>query len=411
MNKLLFLSIIFMSVVLFLHTQQIYASNTLFVAPYGDDRNNGSFESPLKSIQNAIDQSVPGTTIYIREGIYHELVKIHDKDNVEKLIIKITPYNEEEVIIDGTPLSITSSERAGFSIRNSSYIHIDGLIIKNIKTTDRDIFPAGIITRGNSHHITISNNQITNIANEHVNGNAHGIIVYGNTINPIHTITIESNKLQNLKTGRSESLTVSGNVENFKIARNYLANNNNIGIDIAGHYGACVDYGCKDYARNGIVSHNIILHHSSLFNPSYNGKNSAPGIYIDGAKQIKVFGNYVAYNNYGISIGSENNKQFTQQVDIFENYIIKSDKAGIVIGGSSEENGGAKQIDVRDNLFIENDQLRDGYKEITLQNNIRHLIIQNNRYKSLSKFLFINHQSENLYDYTFKNNRPIMQFY
>ena len=41
-------------------------------------------------------------------------------------------------------------------------------------------FPAGILVRGSSEHITIRNNHIHHIANNHDDGNAHGILIYGN---------------------------------------------------------------------------------------------------------------------------------------------------------------------------------------------------------------------------------------
>jgi hypothetical protein len=50
----------------------VAAGSTLHVDPAGRDSNDGSSEAPLKTIQAALEQAEPGTTITLAPGEYHE---------------------------------------------------------------------------------------------------------------------------------------------------------------------------------------------------------------------------------------------------------------------------------------------------------------------------------------------------
>ena len=45
-------------------------ANEIYVAPTGDDANDGSISSPYKTIRKAIEAAQPGTSIFLREGTY-----------------------------------------------------------------------------------------------------------------------------------------------------------------------------------------------------------------------------------------------------------------------------------------------------------------------------------------------------
>lgn len=386
---------IFLLVTFFLlsFSEQSFASSNFYVSPSGSDDHSGDIEYPFKTIQHAINSSSHGDIIFVRQGTYYELLTIDNFSTETFDFLTIKPYRNEKVIIDGSKQDSKRSSRALFLIQDSHNVHIQGLEIRNLTVDDDDIYPAGILVRGKSKNINIINNKIHNIANLHEDGNAHGILVYGNSATPIQNIKIRKNLLYNLKLGSSESLTLSGNITNFLIDRNHLNNNNNIGIDIAGFYGACIEDGCTDQARNGTISNNRVTHHSSKNNPSYNGKDSAPGIYVDGGKNVKIRNNFVANNNFGISISSENKNRKTSNITIEGNIIKNNEKAGLVIGGSNINNGGSSQITVSNNQFIANDTNKQGYYEITLQQNIDQLILQNNRYNICSFSKNINNVS------------------
>ncbi|MGE7940485.1 right-handed parallel beta-helix repeat-containing protein [Lysinibacillus xylanilyticus] len=347
------------------------AQGAYYVAPDGDDESEGTLGSPWQSIQHAVNQAESGDVINVREGIYKETVIISEKEALDDQWITIKNYPNEKPIIDAEGLDITSPKRAGIEIIDSEGIRIKGFEIRNLKADSHESFPAGILVRGKTKNIEIVGNDIHHIANYSSNGNAHGILVYGNHPQPIQNIKILNNLLRDLTLGRSESLTLSGNVEHFTIDGNIVSRNNNIGIDIAGRYGACKSDGCTDYARNGVVSNNIVSNISSGENPAYEGASSAPGIYVDGGQNVVVKNNHVIKNDYGISVSSEQEGFSSENITIKENYIAQSTKAGLVIGGSSLDNGGTKNSSITDNLFLFNDRSNKGYREVTIQHHTR----------------------------------------
>lgn len=395
--RILYFTALIMLGVLF--ASPIIDAKEVFVAPYGHDSNVGSVDAPLRTIQHALTQSKAGDVIQVREGTYYELVEVRDCQFTAPVTIQ--SFNKEHVVIDGSKRDPSKSTRAAFVIRDSENIIIQGFEIRNITTDDRDFYPAGILVRGNSKNISIINNEIHHIANTHEKGNAHGILIYGNNPMPISNITIERNKLHHLTVGKSESLTLNGNVDGFKIIGNQLYDNNNIGIDIAGYYGACPEAGCTDYARNGEIAYNTVLRHSSLYNIAYYGKNSSAGVYIDGGKNVLIHHNHIAYNNFGISIASEQEGGSAQNIIVMNNVIVSNDKAGVIIGGSDSDNGGAFNIALKKNHFFHNDRLQEGFHEITFQQNIHNLTLKENKYVIWSFSDIINNNNED--DFTYKS--------
>jgi len=114
------------------------SQNNLFVATNGSNTNgDGSITNPYETIKYASDQSMPGDTIFVREGTYQNS-DYNDGDiwtgsPVARIIangaadnyITFQPYQSEEVIIkfDGI---------YGFLIQNASYIKIIGFIFEGI---------------------------------------------------------------------------------------------------------------------------------------------------------------------------------------------------------------------------------------------------------------------------------------
>lgn len=85
-----------------------------------------------------------------------------------------------------------------------------------------------------------------------------GIGVYGTDAKiPITDLVIDGNEVHHLKTGLSESLVVNGNVAGFRITKNVVHDNNNIGIDIIGFEHVAQDP-AVDRARDGVVSENLV---------------------------------------------------------------------------------------------------------------------------------------------------------
>ncbi|MDD7984598.1 right-handed parallel beta-helix repeat-containing protein [Lentisphaera marina] len=70
----------------------------IYVKLHTDANGDGSIEKPYSSIATAIEKSPEGSTIYLREGKYQELIQVKNSDKK----ITIAAYPGEKVIIDGT---------------------------------------------------------------------------------------------------------------------------------------------------------------------------------------------------------------------------------------------------------------------------------------------------------------------
>ena len=77
-------------------------SNEYYVATYGDSANVGSFNYPFSSIQQAANVMNAGDICYIRQGVYHENIKLESKDGSSGSPIVFSAYNDERVVLDGT---------------------------------------------------------------------------------------------------------------------------------------------------------------------------------------------------------------------------------------------------------------------------------------------------------------------
>ena len=370
-------------------------AKSLYVSPNGSDSNIGSFQQPFQTIQHAIDTALPYDAIYIRAGSYDEAIVFDNKQH-----LSLQPYEQERAILDGT--NRTGDDQRAISIENSSHITIQQMTIQHYSASDPNIYPAGIVITDGSQYISLHQNQIIHIRHTHPDGNAHGILVYGNALQPIAHVAITENELAFLELGNSESLTLSGNVTNFQVTGNYLHHNNNIGIDIAGHYAACDISQCEDVARFGRVAYNVITQQSAADNASYPSDGSAPGIYVDGGAYVNVAYNIVTHNDYGVSIGSENAQKYSAYVTLHDNYIAHNRKAGLVIGGSDLNNGGARALHVVNNRFIQNDTVQEGYGDITLQQHMELVAITHNQF--FSRAYYLNEQYDTTPSYIVHRN-------
>ncbi len=76
------------------------AAAAYYVAPNGNDANPGTQTAPFGSIQKAANLAGPGTTIYLRGGVYHEAVGINNSGTATQPIV-MTNYPGERPVIDG----------------------------------------------------------------------------------------------------------------------------------------------------------------------------------------------------------------------------------------------------------------------------------------------------------------------
>ncbi|WP_405153480.1 DUF5123 domain-containing protein [Paenibacillus sp. FSL K6-0108] len=354
-------------------TQKMY-----YISPQGNDLNKGTIQSPWKTLQYAADHATPGSTVYLREGVYHQKVRITRSGNSSGNPTLFSSYPQEKVIIDGEGLSVRGIEGL-IEVENASYITIQNLEIRNFTTSLRGQVPTGIYVHGAGEHIQLLGNTVHAIVNDAAPSgpdlqgrDAHGIAIYG-TEHPqaLRDIIIKDNELYDLVLGSSESLAVNGNVDTFAILDNTIHDTDNIGIDLIGYEGTSED-DTYDLARNGIVRGNEVYNISSNFNPSYgtnlpNDSNSAGGIYVDGGKNHIIDHNRVYRNDIGIEIASEHAGRSTSSITMQDNLIFHNRLTGIAMGGYDEERGSTEDSTIMYNTLVDNDLLDAGNGQLFLQ--------------------------------------------
>ncbi|KAL2825039.1 hypothetical protein BDW59DRAFT_172543 [Aspergillus cavernicola] len=83
----------------------------VYVSPDGSDDAAGTLAAPLQSIQLAVDQATPGSTIYLRGGTYTPTTNIQiTKSGTSSAPYILRAYESEAVIIDGEELTGTPAE-------------------------------------------------------------------------------------------------------------------------------------------------------------------------------------------------------------------------------------------------------------------------------------------------------------
>ncbi|MFD1954132.1 DUF1565 domain-containing protein [Paenibacillus thailandensis] len=350
-------------------------SGVYYVAPGGNDNNPGTFEAPWRTIQKAANTLRPGEKVYVRGGVYRELVDINVSGTKDGGSITFENYGTEVPVIDGSSLKPTGAE-ALVEFSGISDVVLKGFELRGLTTDSKSATPAGIRIHNGADNIQLIGNNVHHIENRSSQGNAHGIHVLGDK--PVTGLVIQNNEVHHLMTGSSESVTLSGDIDGFVVSGNTVHDNNNIGIVLAGFYGACTG-ACTDQARNGIVSENTVYGIDSSSNPAYGeGVHSAGGIYADGATGITIERNDVYGNDFGIELASEKKGKATSRVVVRNNYVHDNLGAGLIMGGADAESGGAANNEIVNNTFVHNDTLRQGYRDITLQWNNRDNRIANN---------------------------------
>jgi len=359
-------------------------SGSYYVATTGKDSNPGTQTAPWRTIQHAADSAHAGNTVYVRGGIYEELVRVNVSGNANGGFITFRSWPHEIAVLDAT--RFTPEGRQGvLTIQDQSYVRIEGLEIRNFRTTEHRLVPLGINVIGSGSHIELLKNNVHHIQQTFQGrdapgrgGNGFGIAVYGtNAKTPITDLIIDGNQVHHLKTGSSESLVVNGNVTNFRITHNVVHDNNNIGIDVIGFERTAPDP-AVDQARDGIVSQNLVYNITSRGNPAYRNDESSDGIYVDGGTRILIEQNTIHDVDFGIELASEHKDRATSYITARNNLIYHCHTAGVSIGGYAPDRGRTEHSSVVNNTLYENDTSSTGSGEFQMQWNMAENVFANN---------------------------------
>ncbi len=325
-----------------LNGQEFHVSKT------GNDGNSGTSSLPWESIQHAMDNATPGSTVYIHEGIYFEALYVNVSGSNNKYIT-FSGFENDEVIVD----AVGQISTAIVEIYDAHHIALENLIIRNHQQNNA----VGILVGGACDHIRIEDCEVYDInfssnpnAAVNQNTNAHAIAVYAdNSDHAITDLQIYHNKIHDCRLGFSEALAVNGNVDGFEIMDNEIYNVTNIGIDIIGHEGTCDDP-TKDQARNGYIAKNVTYNCLSPYATS-------AGIYVDGGKNLIIEKNRVFQNQWGIEIGCENTGKSTDNIIVRNNLIYGNATSGLAVGGYDYPSGSGKvtNVTIINNTLFGND--------------------------------------------------------
>ncbi|MFJ5766092.1 DUF1565 domain-containing protein [Lysinibacillus sp. NPDC093210] len=367
------------------HKDEDKQNQAIYVATNGSDENVGTKSKPYRTLKKAASEAKAGTTVFIRQGNYHEkLVVKHSGTNSRPITFKA--YNKEKVILSGKNLEDVEGDTALVTINNKNYVTISGLTIQDLSTDIADETVMGIYVTGSSSHITIENNHVQRIETDAVDGNGHGIAIYGTgTMKDIHIL---NNTLEDLKLGASESLVLNGNIDGFKVENNTVRRSDNIGIDLIGYEGTSQDKKV-DYVRNGIVKNNIVYEISSYGNPAYGEDYAAGGIYVDGGKNITIEKNTVYKSDIGIEATSEHAKKYADNIKIINNIIYENFYTGISIGGYDEDRGGTINSTISQNILFRNDTKGLDGGQLLLQYDTKNNVIERNVFTAGPSRIFI----------------------
>jgi hypothetical protein len=358
-------------------------NSSFYVATTGNDSNPGTEGAPWRTIQHAADTARAGSTVYVRGGIYAELVSINASGDASDGFITFQSYPGETAVLDAT--HFTPTGRTGvLTIQNKSYVRIEGFEIRNFRTAEHRLSPLGVNVTGAGSHIELLKNNVHHIENNFdgrdapgQGGNGFGIAVYGTDVKtPITDLIIDGNEVHHLKTGSSESLVVNGNVTNFRITHNAVHDNNNIGIDVIG-FERTAPEPAVDQARDGIVSGNLVYNITSRGNPAYRNDESSDGIYVDGGTRILIEQNVIHNVDFGIELASEHKDRATSYITARNNLVYHCHTAGVSIGGYAPERGRTEHSTMLNNTLYEDDTSATGSGEFQMQWNMEDIVFEN----------------------------------
>lgn len=220
------------------------------------------------TIQEAIDHAPPDSTIYVRNGIYNELLTI-DKP------LTLTGENPQKTIIKG--------HIQRFTTLVTITIQANNVIISNFNITGSN---RGIDMYDNCSNCQITNNNIQDVD--------MGIGVNGKN-NTVARNNVTSGLTWGINCYGNNSLISENHIENFKSGIYVRANNVTIEKNTITN--------CSKYAYEDDSSAGIILALGGTYNVHENIlKNQKAGILYEGASQSAVYNNTISQNIVGVNL-------------------------------------------------------------------------------------------------------------
>ncbi|WP_010182949.1 T9SS type A sorting domain-containing protein [Aquimarina agarilytica] len=312
----------------------LYAKD-IYVAKNGSNSNNGTKNSPFKTIQKAADVVQAGDVIFIRRGVYKEKITVRKSGTAGKWIkIKAYPGDEKKAIIDGTPLLIL----------RSSYIEVSGIRVQNVHVTNGR--SEGIYVEGPASNIVLKNNHTFNTRNS-------GIAVWGvgfkknlGNLKNIRNVKVLNNKVEKAcNGGYNECITLSNGIIDFEIVGNEIFNGGN---PINGGEGIDIKVGIQ----NGKIADNYV--HDLTRRGIYLDANGSVGETKPFVKNVKIYNNVSVRNvGHGLALMTEGIGDVSD-IDVYNNLFHNNTDDGIMIFNHPKGTGNVFDIRIFNNTMAFN---------------------------------------------------------
>jgi len=180
--------------------RSLYGRDEYYVSPTGSDRNVGSEQQPLQTIQQALNRARPGTTIHVQPGTYK------------------TPVSTVRGGTSDAPITITGPRDAVFNANgpfeiNHSHVHLKGLTFDGLHTPsapeDVDSYSESILQVNETLYETIKSG---NYDREEVPEEAYvtDVVVKPHAIGNCRSDLIKVHWSQNVEVGEFEVIGPAG---------------------------------------------------------------------------------------------------------------------------------------------------------------------------------------------------------
>lgn len=286
-----------------------------YVATWGNDNNDGSFEKPWLSWHKAVNSVTAGDTVYIRGGVYTNCAGTYygafvtPVNGTAAKPICIFNYPGETPVLDLKGINATGIHAFGLKLSYASNWHFKGLHFRNLHQPSTGEYAIGFVAYS-CDGLILENLVVYNIGGP-------GIVIGENT----KKVTIMNcdafNNFDNVTLGENANgITVVGNGSetNVRLIGCRAWNNSDDGFD--------------NYGSDGIVSYDSCWAYYNGYGEKGNGFGFKLGPNGDETKHIYIKNCIAALNS---SQGFGQNAQ-TKPMTFFNNSTYKNGGAGFALG-------------------------------------------------------------------------------
>jgi parallel beta-helix repeat protein len=323
-----------------------------YVATTGSDNNPGTESQPWLTITKATNTLIAGDTVYIKQGVYNEQVRIRNSGSSGKYITYAAyPGDENKAIIDGSGINVNFDFEGIVQIEANGYINFTGFRVVNSNF-------ALLSAPGPIRNLTVYNNTFYNAAGycAHVGSRDTGYDSYN--------ITFDKNDMGLCSNGEfAEAFALIG-VDGFEI-KNVVLHDCGDGEGVAYTGGEGIDI---------INSANGSVHNNIVYNTKY------VGIYLDSGsgtdKNIDVYNNLIhdVRESTSFAVAAERTDGVAKDINIYNNIVYNTATNSFALGNYSTV---LENISINSNTFIGSIWLPNNqqHSNITLRNTIASDII------------------------------------